>query len=158
MSYKWNLFMKHIITQNLIKQQTCYKSPDNSTCMNLILTYVPLKFQSTCVIETGLSDFYWTTLTFMRKTFKTHSQKSATFDRLCSTEIFMFRKTDLIALQILIKYKVRENANMYYRNFKVFMNGCRLQFLLKLGCNLRYSNKTLVSSHFITLYLNIYLF
>ena len=40
----------------LIKQLTCYKNPDNPTCIDLILTKVPSKFQSTCVIERGLSD------------------------------------------------------------------------------------------------------
>ena len=55
---------------NLIKQPTCYKNPDNPTCIDLILTNVPRTFQSTCVIETGLSDFHLMTLTIMRKTFK----------------------------------------------------------------------------------------
>ena len=55
---------------NLIKQPTCYKNPDNPTCIDLILTNDPRTFQSTCVIETGLSDFHLMTLTIMRKTFK----------------------------------------------------------------------------------------
>ena len=55
---------------NLIKQPTCYKNPDNPTCIHLILTNFPRTFQSICVIETGLPDFHLTTLTIMRKTFK----------------------------------------------------------------------------------------
>ena len=55
---------------NLIKQPTCYKNPDNPTCIDLILTNNSRTFQSTCVIETGLSDFHLVTLTIMRKTFK----------------------------------------------------------------------------------------
>ena len=55
---------------NLIKQPTCYKNPDNPTCIHLILTNFPRTFQSICVIETGLPDFHSTTLTIMRKTFK----------------------------------------------------------------------------------------
>ena len=55
---------------NLIKQPTCYKNLDNPTCIDLILTNIPRTFQSTCVIETGLSDFHLMTLTIMRKTFK----------------------------------------------------------------------------------------
>ena len=55
---------------NLIKEPTWYKNPDNPTCIDLILTNDPRTFQSTCVIETGLSDFHLMTLTIMRKTFK----------------------------------------------------------------------------------------
>ena len=55
---------------NLIKQPTCHKNPDNPMCIDLIQPNVPPKFQSTCVIETGLSDFHLMTLTIMRKTFK----------------------------------------------------------------------------------------
>ena len=55
---------------NLIKQLTCYKNPDNSACIDLILTKYSRTFQSTFVIETELSDFHLMTLTIMRKTFK----------------------------------------------------------------------------------------
>ena len=37
-------------------EPTCYKNPDNSTCIDLILTKNPLSFKNTYVIETGLSD------------------------------------------------------------------------------------------------------
>ena len=55
---------------NLIKQLTCYKNPDNSACIDLILTKYSRTFQSTFVIETELSDFHLMTLAIMRKTFK----------------------------------------------------------------------------------------
>ena len=47
----------------MIKKPTCYKNPKNPTCKDLMLTKVPRSFQSTCVIETGLSDFHLMTLT-----------------------------------------------------------------------------------------------
>ena len=53
--------------KSLIEQPTCYKNPDKP---DLILTNVPRMFQSTCVIEAGLSDFHLMTVTVMRKTFK----------------------------------------------------------------------------------------
>ena len=56
--------------KNLIKQQTCYKNLDNPKCIDKILTNVLRTLQSTCVIETGLSDFDLMTLTTMRKMFK----------------------------------------------------------------------------------------
>ena len=47
---------------NLIKQPTCYKNLDNFTCIDLISTKDLRRFQSTCVIDTGLSDFHLMTL------------------------------------------------------------------------------------------------
>ena len=55
---------------SLIKQLTCYKNPNNPTCIDLILSNTPRSFQSTCVIETGLSDFHLMTLTVMKKSFR----------------------------------------------------------------------------------------
>ena len=42
---------------SLIKQPTCFKNPENPSCIDLILTNKPNSFQTKCVIETGLSDF-----------------------------------------------------------------------------------------------------
>ena len=55
---------------SLIKQPTCYKNPSHPKCTDSILTNVPRSFQTTCVIETRLSDFHLMTLTVMRKSFK----------------------------------------------------------------------------------------
>ena len=51
-------------------QPTCYKNPSRPTRIDLILTNVPRSFQSTCVVETGLSDFHLMTLTVIKKSFK----------------------------------------------------------------------------------------
>ena len=53
-----------------MRQSTCYKSLSNPTCIGLILTNAPQQFQSTCVLETGLSDFHLMTVTIVRKIFK----------------------------------------------------------------------------------------
>ena len=52
------------------KQPTCCKNSSHCTCIVLIPVNVPPSFQTTCVIETGLSDFHLMTLTAMRKSFK----------------------------------------------------------------------------------------
>ena len=44
--------------RNLTKEPTCFKNPENLTCIDLILTNKPLSFKNTYVIETGLSDFH----------------------------------------------------------------------------------------------------
>ena len=55
---------------SLVKQPTCYKIPNNPTSIELTLSNTPRSFQSTCVIETGLSDFHLMTLTVMKKSFR----------------------------------------------------------------------------------------
>ena len=55
---------------SLIKEPTCYKNPDNTSCIDLILTKKPFSFQNSCVAETGLSDFHWMILTVTKMTFQ----------------------------------------------------------------------------------------
>ena len=68
-------FCENYGLKNLIRQPTCYKNPSNAVCIDLILTNVPRSFQSTCVVETGLSDFHLMTLAVMRKSFKKYQPK-----------------------------------------------------------------------------------
>ena len=44
-----------------------------------ILITGPCSFQSTCVVETGLSDFHLMTLTVMRKSFKKYQPKTVNY-------------------------------------------------------------------------------
>ena len=55
---------------SLIKEPTCYKNSDNSSCIALILTNKPLSFQNSCVVETGLSDFHRMILKVTKMTFQ----------------------------------------------------------------------------------------
>ena len=55
---------------SLIKEPTCYKNPDNPSCIDLILTNKPLSFQNSYVAETGLSDFHRMILTVTKMTFQ----------------------------------------------------------------------------------------
>ena len=53
-----------------IKELTCYKNPNKTSCVDLILTNKPRSFQHSCVIETGLSDVHKMTVTVMKTFFK----------------------------------------------------------------------------------------
>ena len=63
-------FCDNYSLKSLIRQPTCYKNSGKPTCIDLVLANMPRSFQSTCVIETGLSDFHLMTLTVMGKNFK----------------------------------------------------------------------------------------
>ena len=55
---------------SLIKEPPCYKNSQIPSCTGLILTNSPYSFQNSCVIETGLSDFYMMTVTVMKTTYE----------------------------------------------------------------------------------------
>ena len=55
---------------SLIKESTCYKNPENPSCINLILTNSPHSFQCSSAIETGLSDFHKMIVTVLKTTFQ----------------------------------------------------------------------------------------
>ena len=55
---------------NLIKQPNCFKNPEKSSCIDLMLTNRPKSFQSSCVIETGLSDFHGMTVSVLKIHFR----------------------------------------------------------------------------------------
>ena len=44
--------------RNLVKHTNCFKNLENPSCIDFLLTSKPLTFQTTTVIETGLSDFH----------------------------------------------------------------------------------------------------
>ena len=58
--------------KSLIKEPTCFKSVDNPSCIDLILTNHPKCFQNSSVYETGISDFHKLTFTVL----KTYFQKA----------------------------------------------------------------------------------
>ena len=44
--------------ENLIKEPTCFKSDENPSSIDIILTNKKASFQNTTTVETGLSDFH----------------------------------------------------------------------------------------------------
>ena len=54
----------------LIKQQLSYKNPENLSCIDLILTNKAKSFESTWVMETGLSDFHRMTISVLKMHFR----------------------------------------------------------------------------------------
>ena len=52
--------------KNLVSEPTCFKNPNNPSCIDLFLTNCSRSFQDTQVIETGLSDFHKMNLTVLK--------------------------------------------------------------------------------------------
>ena len=68
-------FMNSYNLNNLIKHKTCFKNPENPSCIDLILTNCPRSFHSTTVVETGLSDFHKLTVTVLKQQFQKQKPK-----------------------------------------------------------------------------------
>ena len=64
--------------KSLVKQKTCFKNPDNPSCIGLILINSPRSFQDSCVFETGLSDFHKLTTTVLKQYFPKPKPKIVT--------------------------------------------------------------------------------
>ena len=58
----WNL-------KSLGKEPTCFKNPNNPSCIDLFLTSANRNFQKTQVFEVGLSDFHKLVVTVLKSTF-----------------------------------------------------------------------------------------
>ena len=63
----------------LIKQKTCFKNPENPTCIDLILINSPRSFQNSSVFETGLSDFHKLTITVLKQYFRNLKPKMVNY-------------------------------------------------------------------------------
>ena len=77
----------------LIKEPTCYKNPDNPSCIDLILTNSPRSFQGFCVGETGLYDFHKLVVTIMKTTFQRLPPKIRTYRNFRKFYNHKFRET-----------------------------------------------------------------
>ena len=55
----------------MINKLTCFKNPHKPSCIDPVLKNCPRSFQSSCVLETGSSDFQKLVVTVMKKRTKT---------------------------------------------------------------------------------------
>ena len=62
---KMSEFLNMYSLKNLVSQKTCFKNPENPSCIDLILTNHSLIFQN--FFETGLSDFHKLKLTVLKQ-------------------------------------------------------------------------------------------
>ena len=64
---KMTEFLNIYRLKNLVSQKTCFKNPENPSCIDQILTNCSPSFQNTGVFETGLSDFHKLTFTVLNQ-------------------------------------------------------------------------------------------
>ena len=63
------VFLYERSAKNLVKEPTCYKNPENPSCIDLFITDSIRSFQGTTTVATGLLDFHKMAVTVMKTTF-----------------------------------------------------------------------------------------
>ena len=62
--------------KTLNRGPTCFKNPNNPSCIDLFLTNRQQYFQQTCAIETSISDFHKMVVTVMKFHHKKEKEKT----------------------------------------------------------------------------------
>ena len=98
--------------KNLVREPTCFKNPDNPSCIDLFLTNCSRSFQDTQVIETGLSDFHKMNLTVL-KMFFTKQKHETIFYR-------NYKKFDNLKFKEALNRELMKHDlnNIDYENFQ----------------------------------------
>ena len=65
--------------KNIVKEETCFKSIENPSCIDLLLTNKPNLFFNTSTINTGLSDCHKMVVTVQRKRFQRAQPKVVSY-------------------------------------------------------------------------------
>ena len=97
--------------KNLVKEDTCFKSIDNPSCIDLFLTNSAPSFQHTTTVTTGLSDFHKMVVTVMKTTFPKAQPKIVYYRDNKNFDLYAFR-TDLRT------HLSRINEKDYYLPFR----------------------------------------
>ena len=110
-------FCSSYCLNSLIKQPTCFKNPENPSCIDLVLTNKTRSFQSTCVIETGLSDFHRMTISVLKIHFRKQPPKVISYRGFKNFENERF----ITSLQSFL-----ESQNIdYIKNPELFFEICQ---------------------------------
>ena len=112
-------FFESYNLSSLIKEPTCYKNPQNPSCIDLILTNSPYSFQNSCVIETGLSDFDKMTVTVTKTSYEKLKPRI-----ICYRDYKNFCND--IFQKILLDKFAAENINANCSGFEKFLQICSL--------------------------------
>ena len=76
--------------QNLVKENTCFKSVENPSCIDLILTNSNMSFQNTTTVFAGISDFHKLVLTVLKISFTKNKSKEIIYRDYKNFDSFLF--------------------------------------------------------------------
>ena len=134
--------------KSLIKDPTCFKNPENPSCIDLILTNSPYSFQHSCVIETGLLYFHKMIVSVLKTTFQKLKPKIVHYRDYTKFSNDDFRKKLLTNLSL---ENINTNSNSLERFLQISVNTPEQMAPTKMkyirGNNMPFSNKELSKAH-----------
>ena len=106
---KMSEFMNNYNLKNLVNEKTCFKNPENPTCIDLLITNAPRSFNNTTVCETGLSDFHKLVVSVLKKSYKKAPPRELHYRDYKNFKIDEFKK----------EFKVKlKGTKIGYNNFE----------------------------------------
>ena len=86
-------FLEDYHAKNLVKDPTCFKNPENPSCIDLFITNSYQSFQKTTTVSTGLSDFHKMTVTMLKTTFPRAKPRIITYRTPYETKDLVYALT-----------------------------------------------------------------
>ena len=131
--------------QNLIKEPTCFKSVQNPTSIDLILTNKRTSFENSFALETGLSDHHKMVITVLKTSFNKIKPTNISYRSYKHFDLDTFRN------ELNISLHACDTNSMKYDQFKaIFLNTLNKYAPKKsktiMGNNRPFMNKTLSKS------------
>ena len=126
--------------ENLIKEPTCFKNPNNPSSIDIMLTNKKLSFQNSMTFETGLSDFHKMTVTVMKRFFKKKDPITITYHDLKSFDALKFREHIRNQVEQVEKLDIDDFKNIITSTWNIF---APVKKKAVRGNNAPFMNKTL---------------
>ena len=86
-------FLEDYHAKNLVKDPTCFKNPENPSCIDLFITNSSRSFQKTTTVSTGLSDFHKMAVTVLKTTFPRAKPRIITYRTPYETKDLVYALT-----------------------------------------------------------------
>ena len=103
-------FCQNYNLESIINKPTCFKNPNNISCIDLVLTNKQERFSKAKTVETGLSDFHKMVVSVCKTSFKKQKPKTFTYRYYKRFDNEQFRES-------LITY-FRTDKNISYDAFE----------------------------------------
>ena len=103
--------------KNLLDKPTCYKKPNNPSCVDLTITNKPRSLQNSCTVKSGLFDSHKMTLTVLKSYFA--KQKP----RVLNYHNYKFFNNNFFRDQVLNKLR-NSNFQISNKDQKHFKESC----------------------------------
>ena len=126
--------------ENLIKEPTCFKSVDNPSSIDVMLTNKKSSFQNSMTLEVGLSDCHKMIITVLKRYFKKNDPITVNYRDFKSFDGIKFRNDLIRKLEKIEKLNIDEFKNAF---MELLDKHAPMKQKVVRGNNAPFMNKTL---------------